>query len=324
MRAVLLAEHGGSEMLVPVELDPPAPQAGKVLIDVRVAAVNFSDVLIRRGSYPHPPLLPAVLGSEVAGVVHEDTGERGLRAGDRVIALAIDGGGYAERVAVPSQWVFPLDDDRSFEQGASLLMSYATAFLSLRGLLHMCRGETLLVHGGAGGVGSAAVQLACHDGLRVLATAGSAERARHVAEQGAELVIDRSSEDFAELVLDRTGGRGVDGVLDPLGGRVLEHSLELIRPMGAIVAIGEADGPWPPVSLASLAGRNIGVHGFYLGRLARRAPGALREAVAALSALWREHAIAPAVGSTFALGDAAAAHELIERREHLGKVLLSV
>lgn len=322
MRVVLLAEHGGPEMLVPVELDPPTREAGEVLIDVRAAAVNFSDVLIRRGSYAQPPALPAILGGEIAGIVREGDDDGAFAAGERVTALAIGGGGYAEQAAVPREWVFPLDDEHSFEQGAALAMSYTTALLCLRGLLRRNPGETLLVHGGAGGVGSAAIQLARHDGLSVLATAGSPERARYACEQGAERVVDRSREDFVATVLEWTGGDGVHAVLDPLGGDVLERSLELVRPMGAVAALGEAGGAWPAFSIARLAGRNIGVHGFYLGRLARREPKILREALSALSRLWRQHAIDPRVGSVFALEQAGEAHALIERREHLGKVVL--
>jgi NADPH2:quinone reductase len=322
VRVVLLAEHGGPEMLVPVELDPPVREAGQVLIDIRAAAVNFSDVLIRRGSYAQPPALPAILGSELAGVVREGDDDGAFAPGERVIALAIDGGAYAEQAAVPRELVFSLDGEHSFEQGAALAMSYATALLCLRGLLRRSPGETLLVHGGAGGVGSAAIQLARHDGLRALATAGGPERARHAREQGAERVVDRSREDFVAAALDWTGGAGVNAVLDPLGGHVLEQSLELVRPMGAIAVIGEADGAWPAVPIARLAGRNIGLHGFYLGRLARREPEMLREALEALNQLWREHAIDPCVDRVFALEQAGEAHALIERREHLGKVLL--
>jgi NADPH:quinone reductase len=322
VRAVLLAEHGGAQMLVPVELDPPRREAGEVLIDVRAAAVNFSDVLIRRGSYAQPPALPAILGSELAGVVREGDDDRAFAAGERVIALAIGGGGYAEQVAVPRELVFPLDDEHSFEQGAALAMSYVTALLCLRGLLRRSPGETLLVHGGAGGVGSAAIQLARHDGLRVLATAGSPERARHAREQGAERIVDRSSEDFVAAALDWTDGAGVHAVLDPLGGDVLARSLELVRPMGALAVVGEADGAWPAVSIARLAGRNIGLHGFYLGRLGRREPQLVREALSALTQLWREHAIDPRVGRLFTLEQAGEAHALIERCEHLGKVML--
>ncbi|HWF32363.1 MAG TPA: zinc-binding dehydrogenase [Solirubrobacteraceae bacterium] len=322
MRAVLLAERGAPQMLVPVELDAPAREAGEVLIDVRAAAVNFSDVLIRRGSYARPPSLPAILGSEIAGVVREGDEEGAFEPGERVIALAIGGGGYAEQTAVPREWVFPLDDEHSFEQGAALAMSYATALLCLRALLRRSPGETLLVHGGAGGVGSAAIQLARHDGLRVIATAGSRERARHAREHGAERAVDRSSEDFVAAVLDWTAGAGVHAVLDPLGGRVLGRSLELVRPIGAVAVVGEADGPWPAVSIARLAGRNIGLHGFYLGRLARREPETLRDALTALGRLWREHAIDPHVGSVFALERAGEAHALIERREQIGKVVL--
>jgi NADPH:quinone reductase len=322
MRAVLLAGHGGPEMLVPVELDPPTREAGEVLIDVRAAAVNFSDVLIRRGRYAQPPALPAIPGSEIAGIVREGDGKGGFAPGERVVALAIGGGGYAEQAAVPHEWVLPLDDEHSFEQGAALAMSFATALLCLRRLLRRSPGETLLVHGGAGGVGSAAIQLARHDGLRVLATAGSAERARHAREQGAERVVDRSREDFVAAVLEWTDGAGVHAVLDPLGGDVLERSLELVRPLGALAVLGEAGGAWPAVSIARLAGRNVGLHGFYLGRLARREPQILRDALSVLTKLWREQAIDPRVGCVFALEQAAEAHALIERREHLGKVVL--
>ena len=247
MKAVVLERTGGPDELRVQEVAEPE---GSVL-DVRACGINFMDVLIRAGRYPQPPELPTVLGAEVAGELD----------GRRVMALTRgSGGGYAERVAVDPQWTVPLPDDASFAEGASFLMTFLTAWIPLKPLVRP--GTTVLVHAAAGGVGSAAVQVAKHLGARVIGTASSAKKLGVAREVGAD---DARTYDEIDDVR-------ADVIVDPVGGELFERSLKLLNPLGAIVAIGFAGGAWPKVDPALLVGRNIAVHGFYLGRLMAHRP----------------------------------------------------
>ena len=293
MNAVVLREVGGDLALE--EWEEPSG----VVVDVRASGVNFADVLIRRGLYPQMPELPYVLGNEVAGELD----------GRRVCAWSVGGGAYAERVAVDPQWVFDLPPAASFAAGAALLTTYLTAYIPL---VSIVLAETVLVHAGSGGVGSAAIQLAKHRGAFVYATASSEEKRAVARRAGADEV--RAYDEIDDL--------RVDVVLDPVGGETFTRSLSLLNPLGTIVAIGFTDGLWQDPSVQWLVGRNASVFGFYLGRLLRHAPALVRERGEELVALWADGAIDPLVGATFPLGDAGDAHALIESRRHVGKVVL--
>jgi NADPH:quinone reductase len=262
---------------------------------VRAAGVNFMDVLVRRGHYPSPPELPAVLGGEVAGELD----------GRRVMALPRTGG-YAEAVA--ADWIVPLPDRATFSEGAAFLMTFLTAWIPMRRVVGA--GATVLVHAGSGGVGSAAIQLARHLGAQVVATVGSEEKRAFVEELGAEVVVG-----YDELP-------AADVVVDPVGGEVFIASLKALRPLGTLIAIGYAGGVWSPLDPALVVGRNVTVTGFYLGRLMQLAPEVVRKAAEELVALWEAGGVRPVVGSEFPLAEAGAAHDLIERRGHVGKVVL--
>ena len=298
MKAVVLARTGGPEELRVEEV--PEPEG--LVLDVRAAGINFMDVLIRAGRYPQPPELPAVLGGEVAGELD----------GRRVMALTRgSGGGYAERVAVDPEWITPLPDGASFAEGASFLMTFLTGWIPLKPLV---RPESIvLVHAAAGGVGSAAVQLAKHLGARVIGTAGSATKLDAVREVGAD-----DARTYDELDDVRA-----DLIVDPVGGALFERSLKLLNPLGAIIAIGFAGGVWPQIDPALLVGRNIAVHGFYLGRLMVLRPDVVRASMDELVQLWVDGALRPVVGAEFPLAEAAEAHRLIESRESIGKVVLA-
>jgi NADPH:quinone reductase-like Zn-dependent oxidoreductase len=323
MRAVLLHEFGGPDRLVDAEIDDPVPDPDQVLIRVAAAGLNFADLLIRRGAYAQPPALPTIVGNEVAGEVVVGDAAGRFAPGDRVAALPIGGGGYAELVAVRADRVFPLPDSVSLVAGGTLLMTYCTAYLALNAQLRVKPGDIVLVHGAGGGVGSATVQLARHAGARVIATASSESRLRLAGELGAELVVDRREQDFVDAVRGFTDGGGADAVVDPLGGDVLERSLAAVRPLGGVVAVGEAAGRWADLPVARVVGRNVSVHGIYLGRLARHAPAALAAAAEAVIALAADGVASPAVGAAYALADAAAAHEHVESGGHAGKVALT-
>jgi NADPH:quinone reductase len=304
VKAIVLRETGATDRLELEEVPDPEPGDGQVLLRVRAAGVNFADVLVRQGRYPQPPQLPAILGSEVAGEVD----------GRRVMALPRrDGGGYAELVAVDEQFVVPLPEHASFEEGASFLLTFLTAWIPLTRLVRAGPGTTVLVHAAAGGVGSASVQVARHLGARVVATASTDEKRRLALELGASEAF--GYDEFADAVR-------ADVVLDTVGGEIFERSLAVLEPLGTVVAIGYAGGWWKPLDPAPLVGRNVGVIGFYLGRLTRLRPDVVGEAIGEVVGLWREGAFRPVVGATFPLAQAAEAHRLIEERRSVGKVVL--
>lgn len=304
MRAVLLRETGGPERLELTDVPEPEAGEGQVLVRVRAAGINFLDVLVRQGRYPQAPPLPTILGSEIAGEVD----------GRRVMALPrMAGGGYAELVAVDESLLVPLPEGASFEEGASFLLTFLTAWIPLTRQVRIGPGSTVLVHAGAGGVGTATIQVAKHFGARVAATASSEEKRRLALELGAGEAWDY--DEFAEHVQ-------ADVVVDPVGGDVFARSLPILKPLGTIVAIGFAGGWWKPLDPAPLVGRNVGVQGFYLGRLMRHRPEVVQEAIGELVELWRAGAIKPVVGATFPLDEVAEAHRLVEERKSVGKVVL--
>lgn len=304
MRAVLLRETGGPERLALEDVPDPEPRDGQVVVRVRAAGINFADVLVRQGRYPQPPELPTVLGSEIAGDAD----------GRRVMALPrAGGGGYAEAVAVDQALVVPLPESASYEEGASFLLTFLTAWIPLAKLTRVGEGSTVLVHAGAGGVGSAAIQVAKHLGARVVATASSEEKLEVARGLGADEAL--LYDGFEERVR-------ADVVLDSVGGDVFRRSFATLEPLGVVVAAGFAGGWWEPFDPAPLVGRNTGLLGFYLGRLMRHRPELVADAVAEIVALWESGAVKPLVGATFPLAQAAEAHRLIEERRSVGKVVL--
>lgn len=305
MRAVVQEAVGGPGVLVAREAPEPQPAAGQVALAVRAAAVNYADTLIRRGLYPQPPPLPWIPGSEVAGETAD---------GRRAIALLPpSGGGYAERAAVDPAWLFDLPREASFEDGAAFLVAFLTAWIPLTRQADVRPGTRVLVHAAAGGVGSAAVQVARALGADVVATVGSAPKLELPLSLGASQAV----------TVDRLGELDpVDVVLDPVGGALLADSLALLRPLGVAIAVGFAGGLWPQLDPAYLVGRNIGVQGFYLGRLLQHMPELVRTAAHDLLRHWEGGLLHPVVGATFPLAQAGEAQRLIEERRSTGKVVL--
>jgi NADPH2:quinone reductase len=302
LKAVLLRETGGPEKLKLTDVPDPEPDEGEVVLRVRAAGINFLDVLVRQGRYAQQPELPLVPGVEIAGEVD----------GRRVIALPSEGG-YAELARVRAESLVPLPDGATFEEGASFLMAFLTVYVPLTRQVRLEPGATVLVHAAAGGVGSAAVQLAKHYGCHVVATASSEQKRAFARELGADETY--GYDDFAEQVR-------ADVVLDPVGGELVTPSLNVLKPLGAFVALGYAGGFWQEVNPALLVGRNIGLLGFYLGRLMRFAPDVVRAATEELLQLWHSGAVKPVVGAKFPLAQAGEAQRLIEERKSMGKVVL--
>ncbi len=304
MKAVVLEAIGGPEQLVVQEVPEPAAGDTGAIVDVRAAGINFADVLIRLGRYPQMPELPTVLGSEVAGELE----------GHRVMGFVrTEGGGYAERVVVDRRWLLPLPANASFAEGAAFPMAFLTAWIPLTQLLKVGFGARVLVTAAAGAVGTAAIQLVKVLNGRPVAAVGSEEKLELTRSLGAVEAV--TYEEIGEL-------EPVDAVFDLVGGDVFASSLSLLKPMGTAVAVGYAGGLWRDVSPTWLVGRNIGVHGFYLGRLIGRNPDLVEQAGRDVLRLWEGGVVRPVVGAEFPLEQAGEAHRLIEERKTTGKVVL--
>jgi len=285
------------------DVPDPVPQDGEVLVRVRAAGINFLDVLIRRGRYPQMPEFPAVLGVELAGELED---------GARVMAM-VTTGGYAELAAVPRASLVPLPDGASFAEGAGFVLTFLTAWVPLTRQVRLGEGQMVLVHAAAGGVGTAAIQVARALGARVVAAVGSPEKLELCRELGAEeaYVYDELPDDLR-----------VDMVVDPVGGELFEAAVPRLRPLGTVVAIGYAGGLWPELQPAQLVGRNVGVQGVYIGRLLRHAPDVIAAATRELLELWSSRRIRPVVGAELPLAEVEDAHALVESRRSVGKVVL--
>ena len=301
MRAAVLEQVDGPFVVRDV---PEPPADGRVVVRVRAAGVNFADVLVRRGRYPQMPELPGVLGSEVAGE---------LADGTPVVAFTAGTGGYAEFAAVDPGLVVPLPEHASFAEGASFLLAFLTAYIPLTRQARVGEGSTVLVHAAAGGVGTAAIQIARALGARVVASAGSRDKLDACRRLGADeaYVYDELPDDLR-----------ADAIVDPVGGGLFTRGLGRLRPLGVLLALGSAAGPWPEIDPSLLVGRNAGVQGFYLGRLVRLDPAAVRAALEELLDLWRAQRVRPLVGAELPLDEVERAHALLESRASVGKVVL--
>jgi len=301
VKAIVLDEERRLELR---DVPDPEPGMGQVVVEVGAAGVNYADVLIREGRYPQPPALPFVPGSEIAGETAD---------GRRVIGFVREGGGgYAQRAVVDEDWLFDLPDDAGFEHGAAFLLAFLTAWLPLTRQARLEEGSRVLVTAAAGGVGSAGVQVARALGADVVGAVGSAEKLEHVRALGATAVT------YDEI----DGLDPFDAILDQVGGDLFAAGLKLLRPLGTIIGIGFAGGPWQPLDPALLVGRNVSASGFYLGRFMKLQPDVVRAAALELIDLWSEGAIAPSVGATFPLGEADAALRSVAERRSVGKVVL--
>ena len=302
MKGVQIAE--GGEVQVREDLPEPEPEDGQHVVEVRATAINFMDVLIRRGRYPQPPELPWVPGAEVCG-------ELDGRAWVGLVRHA--GGGFAERVAIDDRWRFPLPPGAAWSEGASFLMAFLTAWLPLTRQVVMRPGTRVLVTAAAGGVGSAAVQVARTLGAQACAAVGSEEKKELPRSLGADPVVTYDA-------LDEVGR--VDVVYDPVGGELFTKTLGLLKPLGTAIAVGFAGGLWEPLDTARLVGRNSAVAGFYLGRMMQLEPETVRIAALDVLGLWERGSVHPVVGAKFPLVQAAAALDFVESRQSTGKVVL--
>lgn len=322
MRAMLVEEWGDPKDLVLRELPDPAPGPGQVAIDVRAIGCNFFDILIGQGKYQVRPPRPFAPGGEVAGVVCAlGAGVRDLAVGDRVFAM-LGWGGFASRCVAPAAATVRMPDGMSFEHGAAFGVVYQTSYFGLVLRAALQRGETLLVHAAAGGVGLAAVQIGAALGARVLATAGSAAKCEVARAHGAAAAFDASRDDWVEAVKAQTGGRGADVIYDPVGGEITDRSLKCLAFEGRLLVIGFASGSIPSVQLNRVLLKNIAIVGLHWGAYRQHAPEKIPPAMAALFALYAAGQVTPLVSSQYPLARAADALEEIASRRSVGKVLL--
>jgi NADPH:quinone reductase len=313
MRAIQIVELSGPESALTL-VDIPEPDGDGVVIDVRAAGVSFPEVLQTRGAYQIKPDLPYVPGSEVAGVVKRAGG--GFEVGDRVAAFPMLGG-FAEVTVAPAHFTFKLSEQLDFAQGAGLILNYHTAYFSLVTRGRLQAGETVLVHGAAGGVGTAALQVAEGLGARTIAVVSSDDKERVAREAGADEVV--RADGFKDAV--KALG-GADLIVDPVGGDRFTDSLRSLNTDGRLVVVGFTGGSIPEVRVNRLLLNNIDVVGAGWGAYIGRKPEVIGEIAAALDALIASGHVRPVVGARFSLEEAAKALTLIDERGATGKVVL--
>lgn len=320
MRAIHVAEHGGPDVLTLVERDPPEPGPGEVAVDVGAVGVNFADIKRRRGSSSRKHDLPFVPGIEAAGTVRSIGEGAPFAIGDRVAAFPTRGS-YAEVVVADADRVFAVPDALGSEEAAAFPVQFLTAHESLRACGGLRPGDDVLVHAAAGGLGSAAVQLAAAGGATVFGTASTAEKRRFAERLGADHTVDYESEDFREVVAAHTDG-GVDLVLDGVGGETFDRSLDAVRPFGRVVTLGSACGTDATPDAGRLRAESVHVVGYHLSRAVETDPERVHRAAAEVFGLHDAGGLEFVVGARFDLSEAGAAHAHIEARESHGKVVL--
>jgi putative PIG3 family NAD(P)H quinone oxidoreductase len=325
MRAIVITEPGGPQVLQIQDVPDPTAGPGEVLVRVAAAGVNRADLLQRMGHYPPPPGTPEYPGLEVSGTIEAlGDGVDGWSTGDQVGAL-LSGGGYAELVTVPAGQLLPVPAGVSLVEAAALPEVACTVWANVFMTAQLQPGEVLLVHGGSSGIGTMAIQLAKAAGARVAVTAGTAEKLERCRELGAEVLVNYKEQDFVEVVREATGGHGADVVLDTIGAKYLARNIDVLAPSGRQVTIGLQGGSRAELDLGLMMRKRVAV----IAASLRARPAAEK---ATIVAAVREHvwplvadgAVRPIVHTTMPLAEAGAAHELLEASTHVGKVLLTV
>lgn len=322
MKAILCSDLSGPDALRVADLPNPTPGPGQVVVGIRACGVNFADTLIVQGKYQEKPPLPFVPGAEIAGnVLAVGAGVTHLHVGQRVAALC-EIGGFAQQVAVAADRCVPLPDGMAYESAAGFLITHGTSHV---GLVHRARlqaGETLLVHGAAGGVGLAAVEIGALLGATVIATASSPEKLALARAYGAAHTIDYTQENFVERVKAITGGRGADVIYDPVGGDVFDRSLRCIAWEGRLLVIGFASGRIPQIPAGLLLVKNVSAVGLYWGAYAKRNPQVLTDSLATLFAWHAAGKLKPHISATYPLAQTGEALRALMERRSTGKVVV--
>ena len=322
MRAIRVTELGGPASLALVEVDEPDADGG-IVVDVHAAGVAFPDALLTRGLYQYRPELPFTLGAELAGVVREAPKGAHVKPGDRVLGLTMIGGAMAETAVLSADRVFPLPDAISFEAGAGLLFNDLTVFFALTVRGRLAAGETVLVHGAAGGIGTSTLRLAPALGAsRVIAVVSTEEKKEVARAAGATDVV--LADGFKDAVAELTGGKGVDIVMDPVGGDRFTDSLRSLAPAGRLLVVGFTGGEIPTVKVNRLLLNNVDVVGVGWGAWTLTHPGSLAEQWEGLAALLKSGTLAVPQPDVFPLSRAAEAVAALENRTARGKVVVRI
>ncbi len=323
MRAIRVTTLGGPESLELVDIDEPIADDGGVVVDVHAAGVAFPDALLTRGLYQYRPELPFTLGAELAGVVRSAPQGAHVKPGDRVLGLTMIGGAMAETAVLSADRVFPLPDDISFEAGAGLLFNDLTVFFALTARARLAKGETVLVHGAAGGIGTSTLRIAPALGAsRVIAVVSTEEKKDVARAAGATDVV--LADGFKDAVAELTGGKGVDIVMDPVGGDRFTDSLRSLAPAGRLLVVGFTGGEIPTVKVNRLLLNNIDVVGVGWGAWTLTHPDSLAQQWNGLAALLKSGKLAVPQPDVYPLDRAAEAVAALENRTARGKVVVRV
>ena len=325
MRAVRATEPGGPEVLTVVELPDLTPGPDEVLVDVVATAVNKADTLQRRGMYPPPPGASDVIGLECSGrVAALGEGVEGWNVGDEVCAL-LAGGGYASQVVVPAGQLMPVPDGIDLVHAAALPEVACTVWSNVFMTADLSPGDSFLVHGGAGGIGTFAIQLATALSVKVFTTAGSPEKLAVCADLGADVTINYRDEDFVTVVEEVTGGRGVDVILDNMGAKYLDANVSALADDGRLVVIGMQGGVKAELNLGKLLNKRASVIATSLrGRPLDQKAAICAEVVEFVWPLVADGRIKPVVHEVLPLDEVSRAHEIVDASSHVGKVVLTV
>ena len=325
MTAIEIAETGGPEALKPTRRAVPVPGDGEVLVKVAAAGVNFPDVMQRRGAYPPPPGASDIPGLEIAGaVVALGTGVTEIQTGDEVCAL-VSGGGYAEYCVAPAAQCLPVPVNFDMVRAAAIPETFFTVWTNMVDRGELQAGQWVLIHGGSGGIGTAAIQVAHALGARVVATARTAEKCAVCEELGADRAINYTDEDFVEIAKEITGGAGVNLIIDIIGGDYAVRNLHALAAGGRLVQVAVQGGANPKIPLFLIMQKRLTLTGSTLRPRSVAEKGAI--AAALKQRIWPAldaGELGPVVHATFSLSEAASAHELMESSAHIGKIVLTV
>jgi NADPH:quinone reductase len=322
VKALLCREYGPIDRLKVEEVPSPRPGPNELLVEVKASSLNFPDALLVQGLYQIKPPLPFSPGMELAGIVKEvGTGVRGIGNGDRVVASP-GRGGFAEECVVAAERIFPLPSGMDFDTASAFLLTYCTSLHALQDCGHLQPGETLVVLGAAGGVGTSAIEIGKAMGARVIAAASSEEKLAFCKELGADETIDYEKSDLRQRILELTGGKGAEVVYDPVGGAHAESALRATAWHGRFLVIGFASGVIPQLKLNLLLLKERSLIGVYWGDWVQRDPQGQRRNVEQLVAWFGEKKVKPAVSERVSLAEAPAAMQRLLERKVKGKVVV--
>ena len=336
MKEIIITRYGPPEVLQVREKRTPTPRNGEVLVRNYFTGINFSEIMARMRLYPGAPKPPTTLGAEGCGIIESIGGDvENFQPGDRVMVFSRYAS-YASHICTEKNMVMPLPDEFSFEEGAAFPVVYITAYMMMYSLGNFCEGETILIHGAGGGVGTAAIQLARATGGKIIGTSSSWKHEK-LKNMGVNYCIDYRTENVFQKIMEYTGNRGVDLIFDPVGSKNWKESYKCLAPLGKLIIFGDQNivkgrsfnllvllkefFSMPKFRPMDLMNRNRSIMGYHLGHL-KGAEDKIQLAVTALHGLAKDEKIKPVIDKIFHFTEADKAHAYIQSRKNLGKVLL--